>query len=64
MGEMYTRGVNGIEVGTFNSGDGSSQLIGSFQITSGICKAKTVLPYERTRTTITHILSMPLTGSG
>ena len=23
MGQMYTRGVNGIEVGTFNSGDGS-----------------------------------------
>lgn len=28
MGEMYTRGVDGIVVGSFNSGDGSSQLLG------------------------------------
>jgi uncharacterized lipoprotein YbaY len=28
MGEMYTRGVNGIVVGSFNSGDGSSQTLG------------------------------------
>ena len=41
MGKMYTRGVNGIEVGTFNSGDGSSsqqtfdipeELYGSYKI--------------------------------
>ncbi len=25
MGKMYTRGINGIEVGTFNSGDGGAQ---------------------------------------
>jgi uncharacterized lipoprotein YbaY len=30
MGEMYTRGVDGIEIGVFNSGDGSPQLIGAF----------------------------------
>ncbi|MFL7837987.1 MAG: YbaY family lipoprotein [Candidatus Promineifilaceae bacterium] len=28
MGQMYTRGVDGIVVGSFNSGDGSSQTLG------------------------------------
>ncbi len=27
MGRMYTRGINGFEVGSFNSGDGSSQYL-------------------------------------
>ncbi len=27
MGKIYTRGVNGIEVGSFNSGDGSTQYL-------------------------------------
>ena len=35
MGEMYTRGVNGIVVGSFNSGDGSSQTL-AFRIPSDL----------------------------